>query len=101
MFDDDDLRLIREFLKIGGKEEKTGWNVMRSIFKKGGVKENNKIYYKLKRMADIGLFEIKQNSPKTFILNLDNVFEKRILIRTKKINCLFLLIDGKYQIFET
>lgn len=100
MFDDDDFKIIRAFLKLDDGESRTGWKVMRSVFKKGGVKENNKVYYKLKKMSDLGLFKITQNSPKTFILQKDKVFEKRFSISQKQIRCLCLLIDGKYQIFQ-
>lgn len=98
MFDDEDIRILKHFLKLD--KPKTGWEVMRFLCKKGNTGDNNRIYYKLKRMSKLGLFSMTKNSPMTFIINTNNVFQKRILIRTKKKECLFLLIDGKYQIFE-
>lgn len=100
MFDDDDLKIIEAFLKLRPDECKTGWGVMKSIFRNGKDTEHSHIRRKIIAMSKVGLFKITKNSPTTFLLDTDKVFRKRISIGTRKINCLCLLTDGKYQIFE-
>lgn len=99
MFDDTDLRIVNEFLKLNG-EEKTGWKIMKCLFKGGGNKENNKIYYKLKRLSSLGLFQMTHNSPKSFILDPNKIFKRCFLLNGKKVSCICLLIDDRYQIFQ-
>lgn len=94
------IKIIREFYKLKENEETTTWGIMRKLYPKGRDLEENRIKYRIKKMAEVGLFLVEGNSPKMFSLILDNVIFKKQKFPDKIEKALCLKICDKWEIFE-
>lgn len=102
MLDKLDIEIIRNFYELKSKEEMDFPDMVKKILqcKKAGNSEYNLINNRIKKLTRKNIFQIVQNSPTKFILNLDSVFQKKISFPTRRRKGLAVEIDGKFQIFE-
>jgi len=96
IFDDIDLKILTEFLKLGDKQTST-WKIMKTIYKDGRDTEHMKIKKRIERMGECGLFKINETKSKTYSLIGDKVLLDKIPLIKKSIS---VKVDGKWEIFE-
>lgn len=94
-----DLQILNEFCRLKENEFFKTWNLMKKIYPKGRDHEHMKIKRKIERMAKYGLFYVEGN-PKTYTLDSDKVFLKKISFPCKQCLAISILIEGKFIAFE-
>jgi hypothetical protein len=99
ILDTTDLKILREFWKLGEGEETTSWRIMKSMFPKGDSIKHNKVKKRIEKMSRYGLFQIRGN-PKEYILCQDKVICKKIKYDGKYAESVCFFADGKWSSFE-
>ena len=104
MIDKLDLQILEEFYSLKKGEEKTLYQIGKTIFSKQKKSFKDSEYHlikrRIKKMAKQNLFQIVQNSPTKFILNLNSVFIKKFTFPTRRRKGMAVLVGGKYLLFE-
>lgn len=98
-FTNNDLKILKEFCKLGKNEEITSWKMMKRIFKNGGGYEDTWIRQRILKMSELGLFKIEGN-PKNYILNSDKVFYKKCTFPNRRAYAISVFIENKWKVFE-
>lgn len=100
IFDDVDLLIIREFCKLKENEETTTWKIMRKIYKKGSRKEHQRVVRRIDKMSRYGIFNLGNNSKKTYTLIKDFAKYKKIKFEGKIRNFVCINMKNKWELIE-
>lgn len=98
MFDDIDVKILNEFLKI--TNNKTTWEIMKQIYPKGRDTQHNLVKRRIEKMADRGLFLINGESTKHYRLISDFVKKGKIKFNKKPKECILISVYGKWSAYE-
>lgn len=100
LLDTEDLKILREFSRIKKGRDRKLSEIVESIYKNHGDREYHAVKRRIISMSKYGLFDIVKNSPTTFTLNQNNVFLKKFNFPTRESECIAVLIENKWNIFE-
>jgi len=97
IIDNEDLKIIKEFSKLGENSNVTTWDIMKNIYKNGRDTEHMRVKAKISKMQKHGLF-IKDKNGYTLIK--DRTIIKKIYFDEKPRNSVCFLVDGKWSAYE-
>lgn len=97
IIDNDDILILKEFLKLKPKENIPAWSLMRRIYPKGRNREIGRVQSKIRKMANYGLFLI---NGKSYELITDNVKIRRFKFENKEKTFICIFTYSKWSAFQ-